>query len=517
MRALSVDARTRVFFAGDVGGGAPMNDDVCGAEAIVNLAHQGARYVQPAPAAVGWPLNERNVRAHSPVIDYALGGVAPGHVIVVTATHPEMRLALANDLAHSWTAHGWRVVLATRGESWGAHGDGLRSLHRVTSLDGARRRERKNMRRRSDRKHVERITLARRVIDADVAARALAQDREAKLLVVCDADGFGTVDGAEALRGWRELAARRAIPVVVIVSGHAPGWDVPEDAHVELMTTHFGEQIRCIGRGVPRRSAERRRFAVCLDRETGQLRARTELGLGIYGDNHSTPWAAETDFDGVFRVRPTVVSMTELAKKLGDARWKPRGALEGGRVLEALAVAVLLHTEGGEWAGALAGITPDRVREVVSSCGSSERWGDVVESVLRSRPCDGHRLTSDLRGNAHVYGVDPKEMCDGDEARLHAGLAAERARRLTAIKGQQARASEDDSSGREELAPRYDIEALRRAMSAVDTNDRRPERWQRLPICTRKSWLMTICSPRDPWDDEPDVGEAAPKGRRDKN
>ena len=328
-----------------------MKDDFRSAiELVSERIPEPVLYVTPAS---GTPTRsgEKRTRTDSRVFDFALHGVAPSELIVVTCTDREAREAIAADLAFHASRSVGRVLLATQHASATPLVDVLRTRERMTSLAQALARHHG---RESRSIRLEDVLVGTRITSADASAC------DVKLVVACDVD-----EGNDSIGAWREVARRRAIPVVVLVSGRIEGWADPADAHIDLFRTHDGRNARFIARGVRPRSAASRRFAVVLGRDRGHLKANGWDPL-LDGPTARSRWAPEADFDGVYCARPTLMTNAELVACLADPHWMPSRRREAVRVMELFAAICL---GAGRSPNALDDVRDDRTRAIVEACG----------------------------------------------------------------------------------------------------------------------------------------------------
>jgi hypothetical protein len=291
------------------------------------------------------PPHERPVPIGCRVIDQTLGGLVPGGLTLVTADR-DVRAAIAAQLIRRVARAGSLVVLASQNDTTGELMRRIRTAGESTV-----------------------IVAPGPPVDLDRLGRHIPRVRH---VVVWDADG-----DAAALRSWRVLAARLAVPALVCMSGSRPAEADARDSRLECFQTHAGPFARFVARGVPAFGAEPHRIAIGVDAESLRVLSGKTLFVRVRG----TRWAPERDFDGLLHSRPTVMTSATLAARLGEPVWTPVDDLEAAVTLEALAAAVVIRSNAPRSRSAG---RPTATRSARTSCGGRRdraRW-----NLPRRRP-----------------------------------------------------------------------------------------------------------------------------------
>ncbi len=387
-------------------------------------------HVQPAPSPT--PRAERPIPTGLDLIDDAVGGVVPGALLVVTALSAEIRRTVAVALAVTVAQRRREPVLLASADLQGQ--DLVARAHtaaRQGSLPWTA------MERTGGRKRLSRtppVAIATDTPDAAaVAARLHELAAPARLVVVLDPDRDGTLAGEAPRQAFQQLAGALGVPVVLLVSGTAPGWADPGDAHVGLVRTHLGETERFLARGVPAASPEAARFEVAVT--PGRVLAhRLPATHLLEPAGRQVRWAPERDFDGVHRPRPTAVPRHELSALLADPEGAPRDADHALRVVLALTAA---HHEADD-------------RDALLAHGAER----VAALLLRAAAIAGRRAAV-LWGQArlHLGRVPGAATTTKDvDVLLTEALAARRAARAQAAEVFRAEAADDADAAQQRLA-----------------------------------------------------------------
>lgn len=372
-------------------------------------ATDGPRFVRPLETS-SLASTECPKRSGSRIVDLALGGLRPGGVTVVTCSDRLLRTAIAVDAARALNARPSRHVVIG---SVGPDVDDLREL--LVARERGQQRELVRTATPRSRRHerlgrVERYPMLVRQLRAECVDELGALDA----IIVSDADAAGSVSGRVELTKWRDIAAARGVPVMLCVTGAAPGWDDPRDAHLDAFRTHAGSRFsRFIARGVAPSSKAGGRFLVTVSHSLGTM--RMSAGTWASSKYREVPmrWAPEADFDGRHLARPTLLTPEDLAVRLDNPDWTPADATEAALVREVLVASLVM--------AALADLEPRRdpcVARVAARCGGSVAWYTAVLEAVQELPAEMARrvfsagshvvpipeLTDVLGGYTSIYG-----------------------------------------------------------------------------------------------------------------